>query len=126
MTAEVEAAIEQVLQDYAAARKFLTLESLTVHLREMGFNRARSTVQIYMAAMNVKTRSLYLKPTLNPKQRLARLDFVIMKDRGSNDFKVPHNGVRKNQKKDTLENFLICDREVYKVAQIEAERLRNL
>ena len=51
---------------------------------------------------------------------------AIMKGKGSNDFQIPHNDVRKNQKKDTLENFLICDREVYNDAQNEAERLRNL
>ena len=51
---------------------------------------------------------------------------MIMTDGGSNDFKIPHNDIRKNQKNGTFAKLLNYDRDVYKAAQIEAERLRNL
>jgi len=48
-----------------------------------------------------------------------------MSDGGSNGCKIPHNDFAKIRKLDPLPISLNCDREVYKVAQIEAERLRN-
>ena len=55
LTPEIEVAIEQILQDYATARKFLTLESLTRHLAEMGFERARNTIKAFMDAIMGRT-----------------------------------------------------------------------
>jgi len=47
------------------------------HLRELGHEVAAGSIHNYFNKMDIKLQIQYIKPTLNSKKKLARLDFIL-------------------------------------------------